>query len=95
MIIVNGVRYYRLQEAAELAGVNVRTLRRWIAGGNLSHFLFPYRQGGHSRSPVYYRLEPPDETDELWEGESVYKLPDPGKDEETYGAERTTKNQPA
>lgn len=73
MILVNGKSYYKVNEAAELAGVNTRTLRRWLADGNLDHFLFPYRQTRNG--PMYYRLEPPDETDVLWEHEDVYRMP--------------------
>lgn len=72
MLELNGKQYYKACEAAELAGVHIRTLRRWLANGNLAHFLFPYRKTLHS--PVYYRLEPPEDTDELWDGESVYRL---------------------
>lgn len=73
MLLINDKRYYKVNEAAELAGVNTRTLRRWIADGNLAHFLFPYRR--ILNGPVYYRLEPPDGTDVLWPGEQVYHLP--------------------
>lgn len=78
MLTRDGKQYYKAQEAAKLAGVNARTLSRWIAAGQLAHFLFPFREspGG----PLYYRLEPPDETDTLWEGENVYRLPPPGKE---------------
>lgn len=72
MLELNGKQYYKACEAAELAGVHIRTLRRWLANGNLAHFLFPYRKTLHS--PVYYRLEPPEDTDTLWDGESVYRL---------------------
>lgn len=78
MVLINGKSYYKVNEAAELAGVNTRTLRRWIADGSLSHFLFPYRQTRNG--PMYYRLEPPDEGDVLWEGENIYQMPiDPAK----------------
>lgn len=79
MITRDGKAYYKVQEAAELAGVNTRTLSRWIAAGKLSHFLFPFRDRPHGA--VYYRLEPPDETDTLWEGEEVYRMPLTGKGE--------------
>ncbi len=73
MLQLNGKTYYKACEAAELAGVHIRTLRRWLANGNLSHFLFPYRKTQHS--PVFYRLEPPDDTDVLWDGEEIYRFP--------------------
>lgn len=76
MMTVDGRLYYKVSEAAGLAGVNVRTLRRWLAKGNLDHFLFPYRKT--KSGPVYYRLEPPEDTDEKWEDDSAgaYKIPD-------------------
>lgn len=73
MLELNGTQYYKACEVAELADVHIRTLRRWLANENLAHFLFPYRKTLHS--PVYYRLKPPDDTDVLWEGESVYRMP--------------------
>lgn len=73
MLEWDGKQYYKACEAAELAGVHIRTLRRWLANGNLAHFLFPYRKTLHS--PIYYRLEPPDDTDQQWEGEAVYHFP--------------------
>lgn len=78
MILRDGKRYYKAKEAANLAGVNARTLSRWLASGQLAHFLFPYRES--PKGALYYRLEPPDETDRLWDGEDVYILPGPGKD---------------
>ena len=72
MLVVDGKEYYKIAEAATLAGVNSRTLRRWLQAGNLDHFLFPFRK--EKNGPLYYRLEPPDETDELWDGEQVYKI---------------------
>ncbi len=74
MLVINDKRYYKVQEAAELAGVNARTLRRWIADGNLAHFLFPYKR--NRNGSVYYRLEPPDETDKQWDGEDMWYLPE-------------------
>lgn len=73
MLEWDGKQYYKACEAAELAGVHIRTLRRWLANGNLAYFLFPYRKTLHS--PIYYRLEPPDDTDQQWEGEAVYHFP--------------------
>lgn len=78
MIERGGKRYYTISEVAGLAGVNLRTLRRWLAAGHLSHFLFPFRPG--TKGPVYYRLEPPDEGDRLYPGEQVYVLPAEGGD---------------
>lgn len=72
MLTVDGRQYYKVSEAAELAGVNTRTLRRWFAQGNLDHFLFPFRKtkGG----TIYYRLEPPGDGDVRWEGDAAYKI---------------------
>ena len=72
MLLIDGKEYYKIAEAAELAGVNSRTLRRWLQAGHLDHFMFPYKR--EKNGPIYYRLEPPDDTDELWEGEKVYKM---------------------
>lgn len=60
MIVTGGKKYYSVEEAATLAGVSVRTLRRWIADGRLSDFLYPFRA---SPNEVLYRLEAPDEDD--------------------------------
>lgn len=60
MIVQNDKKYYTIEEAATLAGVSVRTLRRWLSDGRLSDFLYPFRAGP---SEVFYRLEPPDEED--------------------------------
>lgn len=58
---ISGKQYYPLDEAAALAGVSVRTLRRWLSDGRLSDFLFPYRTGPNE---VLYRLDPPDDGEE-------------------------------
>lgn len=60
MKVVNGIKYYSLDEAATLAGVSVRTLRRWISDGRLSDFVYPFRAGPNE---MLYRLEPPEDTD--------------------------------
>lgn len=73
MLLIDDKRYYKVNEAADLAGVNTRTLRRWLAGGNLAHFLFPFRKT--PTGPMYYRLEPPEETDTKWEGTDIYRIP--------------------
>lgn len=73
MQVIKEIPYYKVNEAAKQAGVNTRTLRRWIAAGCLDHFLFPYRQT--PTGPMYYRLVPPDPTDRKWEGEDVYVMP--------------------
>lgn len=71
MVIVGGKKYYSLEEAATLADVSVRTLRRWLSGGRLSDFLFPFRAGP---TEVLYRLEPPEEDEQKNEkGEWVLK----------------------
>ena len=72
MLVINNKTYYTIAEAADIAKVCERTLRRWIANGNLSHFLFPYRAA--NARVTYYRLEPPDETDQKWDGEETYIL---------------------
>lgn len=72
MLKIDGKEYYKITEAAELADVNPRTLRRWLQAGYLDHFMFPYKL--NKNGPLYYRLEPPEESDELWDGENVYKL---------------------
>lgn len=61
MKVVNGKQYYTLEESASLAGVSIRTLRRWIADGRLSDFIFPFRAGS---GELLYRLEEPDKGDE-------------------------------
>lgn len=58
MVKIDGRKYYNIEEAAKLAGVSVRTLRRWISAGRLSDFLFPFRAGPNE---VLYRMEPPEE----------------------------------
>ncbi len=60
MKVIGGKKYYTVEEAGVLAGVSVRTLRRWIAGGRLSDFLYPFRAGPNM---VLYRLEAPDKDD--------------------------------
>lgn len=69
---IDGKTYYTFSEIAALAKVHERTLRRWIQAGELSHFLFQYRKT--PKGPVLFRLEPPEETEETWPGESVYVL---------------------
>ncbi len=78
MTEINGKKYYRIKEIAQISRVHERTLRRWLSGGNLDHFLFPFKQkkGG----PVFYRLEPPDETDVFIDGDTVYLMPEPKED---------------
>lgn len=58
MTAIGGKKYYTLEEAAVLAGVSLRTLRRWISSGRLSDFLYPFRA---SPSELLYRLEPPED----------------------------------
>lgn len=58
MVTIGSRKYYTIEEAARLGGVSVRTLRRWIAAGRLSDFLFPFRAGPNE---VLYRLEPPED----------------------------------
>lgn len=56
MTTIDGISYYSVEEAARLSGASVRTVRRWIADGKLSDFLFPFRT---KPNEVLYRLEPP------------------------------------
>ena len=58
MVIIDRKEYYTIEEAARFGGVGIRTLRRWIAAGQLSDFLFPFRAGPNE---VLYRLEPPED----------------------------------
>lgn len=60
MQVIGGKQYYSVEEAAKLAGVSIRTLRRWISAGRLSDFLYPFRA---SPNEILYRLEEPDECD--------------------------------
>lgn len=60
MQMIGGKKYYNIEEAARLAGVSVRTLRRWISSGRLSDFLYPFRSGPNE---VLYRLEEPEKDD--------------------------------
>lgn len=61
MITVGGKNYYSTDEAASMAGVSTRTLRRWLSAGRLSDFLFAFRAGPNE---MLYRLEPPEEGEE-------------------------------
>lgn len=58
MKLINGKNYYSLEEAATLAGLSIRTLRRWVSAGQLSDFIYPFRA---SPNEVLYRLEPPED----------------------------------
>lgn len=58
MKLIDGKKYYTIEEAAALACVSMRTLRRWISAGRLSDFVYPFRAGPNE---VLYRLEPPEE----------------------------------
>ena len=70
---INGEDYLRISDVAELSGVEIRTMRRWINDGDLTHFLTVYR----SESGIqYFRLGIPHDTDVLIEGETFrYHLP--------------------
>lgn len=69
MVLIEGKKYYNVEEAAGLAGVSVRTLRRWLSAGRLSEFLYAFRAGSNE---VLYRLEEPEEGEPVNEkGEHV------------------------
>lgn len=74
MLVVNGKKYYSVKEAASLSGVAPRTLQRWISGGQLSDFLFPFRT---PKGQVLYRLEPPEPSDQQ-DVRGDYVLPEEG-----------------
>lgn len=57
MYIINGKKYYNVDEVAKLGNVSVRTLRRWLSANRLSDFLFPFRSGPNE---MLYRLEAPE-----------------------------------
>lgn len=61
MVVIGGKKYYTTEESAALAGISIRTLRRWLAAGRLSDFIYPFRAGP---GEVLYRLEAPCEDDE-------------------------------
>lgn len=70
---IGGKKYYNIDEAAKLAGVSVRTLRRWLSSGRLSDFLFPFRA---SPNELLYRLEEPEENEQKNEkGEWILTKP--------------------
>lgn len=72
--IINNREYFTIAEITAISGVNMRTLRRWIANGDLDHFLHAY-QG--KNMPMMFRLEPPDETDRPYDGyHNTYHLPE-------------------
>lgn len=72
--IINEIEYFTIAEITDISGVNMRTLRRWIANGDLDHFIHAY-QG--KNLPLMFRLEPPDETDVPYPGKrNTYYLPD-------------------
>ena len=78
---IGGIDYYTVEEAARLSGASVRTVRRWISGGRLTDFLFPYRM---KRGEVLYRLEPPGEG-EVPDDKGVYSLVRGGDANERVG----------
>lgn len=79
--IINQRQYYTIAEITEISGVNMRTLRRWIANGDLDHFIHAY-QGDNV--PLMFRLEPPDETDIPYPGKhNTYYLPDEIREEDS------------
>lgn len=73
-LTICGIKYYTIREIAIISGANTRTLRRWVANGDLDDIIHKYR--AQPKSPMLFRLEPPDETDVLWtDTTDVYHLP--------------------
>ena len=73
-LAIKNKKYYSIKEIVRLSGVNMRTLRRWIANGDLDHYLHAYQS---KNGPIMYRLDPPDCEDILLDGfDDVYQLPE-------------------
>lgn len=63
--VIDGDEYLRIATVAQLSGVSVRTLQRWISDGELDGVLTIYQD----KSGVnYYRLGQPYDDDCLIEG---------------------------
>ena len=70
--VINGETFLRISDLAELSGVNIRTLQRWVNAGDLVNFLTVYQTSSNIN---YFRLGMPDADDELVEGSTFkYKL---------------------
>ena len=70
--VINGETFIRISDLAELSGVNIRTLQRWVNAGDLVNFLTVYQTSSNIN---YFRLGMPDADDELVEGSTFkYKL---------------------
>lgn len=82
MMNIGGIEYYTVEEAARYSKTSVRTVRRWIAGGRLSGFLFPYRV---KPNEVLYRLEPPGAGEEP-DDKGIYSLMKGGGGNESIGS---------
>lgn len=82
MVVVDGKEYYTVEEAATLAGVSIRTLRRWISAGRLSEFIFPFRA---SPNEILYRIEPPEDGD-VKNKKGEWILPKGGATNESVGS---------
>lgn len=76
--VIDGETYLRISDVAELSGVNVRTLQRWVNAGDLVNFLTIYQ----TESGInYFRLGLPYDDDELIEGSTFrYKMRKENKD---------------
>lgn len=72
MVSIGNKKYYTIDECAVLAGVSVRTLRRWLADCRLSDFLFPFRA---ATGEMLYRMEEPEDTDRK-NGNGEWMIPD-------------------
>lgn len=78
-LTINNKKYYTTKEIAAISRVNIRTLHRWLADGDLDHYVTAYQKRKHD--PVLYRLEPPCADDVLLEGQSrIYALPQEQED---------------
>lgn len=70
--VIDGETYLLVSDVAELSGVTIRTLQRWVNAGDLVNFMTVYQTSGGIN---YFRLGLPKDDDELIEGSTFkYKL---------------------
>lgn len=70
--IIDGEVYLRISELAEVSGVNIRTLQRWVNAGDLVNFMTTYQA---KNGVNYFRIGVPYDDDELIEGSTFkYKM---------------------